>query len=257
MIIRVGLAAVVLAGVCLAACGGSAPPATHPGDAAFMTLANDILQDHYKRNPSTATDLGIHAYDSQLEDFSRAAQEADSAAMKSFRSSLQAVDPATLSPDNQLDRQQLLLAMDAEVLAIDTIRQWTKDPDLYSSGITSAAYVIMKRAYAPAADRLRALIARERSMPAALAEARRNLDNPPEIYTKIALEQIDGNIDFFKNDVPDAFTEVTDTALLADFAKANAAVVAALGDYKTCSRHPGAPSPTARTRTRRRSRPTR
>ena len=50
-------------------------------------------------------------------------------------------------------------------------------------------------------------------MPATLAEARTNLDNPPRIFTEIAIEQIDGNISFFKNDVPAAFTDVTDTTL--------------------------------------------
>ena len=34
-------------------------------------------------------------------------------------------------------------------------------------------------------------------MPATLVEARKNLDNPPRIYTEIALEQIDGTRDFF------------------------------------------------------------
>ena len=53
---------------------------------------------------------------------------------------------------------------------------WAKDPDTYSGGVTNAAYVIMKRDYAPAADRLKALIAREKKMPAALQEARKNLD---------------------------------------------------------------------------------
>ena len=70
--------------------------------------------------------------------------------------------------------------MDAGVLALDVIRRWTKDPDAYSGGVTNAAYVIMKRNFAPAADRLKALIARERKMPAALDEARKNLDNPPQ-----------------------------------------------------------------------------
>ena len=58
-------------------------------------------------------------------------------------------------------------------------------------------------------------------MPAALAEARKNLVNPPKIYTEIAIEQIDGNISFFKNDVPAAFKDVTDAALLAEFKRAN------------------------------------
>ncbi len=86
----------------------------------------------------------------------------------------------------------------------------------------------MKRPFAPAADRLKSLIARERLMPAALAEARKNLSAPPKIYTQIAIEQIDGNISFFKNDVTAAFAEVTDTALTHQFKQANDSVITAL-----------------------------
>jgi uncharacterized protein (DUF885 family) len=70
-------------------------------------------------------------------------------------------------------------------------------------------------------------------MPAALEEARKNLTQAVPIYTEIAIEQIDGNQSFFRNDVPLAFAEVTDAALLREFKEANAAVIAALGKYKT------------------------
>ena len=97
------------------------------------------------------------------------ALKAESAALKDFRARLAAIDPATLTLDSALDREQLMHSLDAGVLGIDTIRMWAKDPDTYSSDVTNAAYVIMKRNYAPAADRLKALIAREKKMPAALA----------------------------------------------------------------------------------------
>src|SRR5262249_48880882 len=96
----------------------------------------------------------------------------------------------------------------------------------------NAAFIMFKRDFAPAADRLKSLVAREKLMPAALAEARRNLENPPQIYTQIAIEQIDGDIDLFKTAVPQAFASVTDAALVKDFKAANAAVIAALTDYK-------------------------
>jgi uncharacterized protein (DUF885 family) len=86
--------------------------------------------------------------------------------------------------------------------------------------------------------RLRSLVEREKQMPRALEEARKNLKNPPHIFTEIALEQIDGDISFFQNDVPSAFfsgadgAEVaTDAAAKAEFAKSNAAVVEALKSY--------------------------
>ena len=123
--------------------------------------------------------------------------------------------------------------MAAGILANDVVRQWTKDPDVYSSGVTRAAYVIMKRKFAPPADRLKSLIAREQKMQAFLDEGRKNLDNPARIFTEIAIEQIDGNIRFFRDDLTAAFAEVTDKALLTGFAKTNKAAMAALAAYKT------------------------
>ena len=70
-------------------------------------------------------------------------------------------------------------------------------------------------------------------MPNALAEARKNLDNPPRIYTEIAIEQIDGNHAFFWSRMfPAAFTEVKDAALLAEFRSASDAVISALTDSR-------------------------
>ena len=72
---------------------------------------------------------------------------------------------------------------------------------------------------------------RERKMPQVLLEARKNLKNPPKVFTEIALEQIDGLVSFFENDVPSAFTDATDAQTKADFAKSNAAVMQALKEY--------------------------
>ena len=210
-----------------------AAPAAGTGDAAFSTLATEILEDYFKRHPSAATDLGIHKYDAVMDDASRQSVADESAALTGFLNRLNATSAATLSFDRQLDREQLVRAMASTILANDTIRQWTKDPDVYSGGVTRAAYMIMKRKFAPPADRLKSLVAREKQMPAFLEEGRNNLDNPARIFTEIAIEQIDGNIRFFRDDVTAAFAEVTDKALLAEFAATNKAVMAALAAYKT------------------------
>jgi uncharacterized protein (DUF885 family) len=229
--------AIALVGGVGISCGGHSPApsqASAGGDAAYTDLARQILEDRYRRHPSAATDLGLHRYDSQLEDLSEGAVHAESQALQQFRAKLAAIDRAALTTDHQLDAEQLQRSLDAGVLALDRIRQWAKDPDSYSGALTNAAYVIMKRNYAPAAERLAALVAREKKMPAALAEARKNLASPARIYTQIAIEQIDGNIRFFKNDLPAAFpaADVTDQALLEAFRQSNDAVIAALGEYK-------------------------
>src|SRR5213075_2228411 len=99
--------------------------------------------------------------------------------------------------------------------------------------ITNSIFVIMARRYAPQTERLKAVIAREKQMPAVFAAARANLKNPPKIYTEIALQQTPGIVSFFEKDVPQAFGEVKDPKLLADFKTSNAAVIAALKDYQT------------------------
>jgi uncharacterized protein (DUF885 family) len=225
--------------VAAAACQTSSPappPAAAAvagsGDAAFRTLAASILDDRFRRHPSTATDLGVHRYDAMMDDASQAAISAETNALNAFAARLIGVDAATLSLDAKLDREQLIRAMDAGVLANSVIRQWAKDPDFYSAGVTNAAYVIMRRKFAPPAERLRSLVEREKKMPAFLDEGQANLTAPAKIFTEIAIEQVDGNIAFFKNDVPAAFSEVTDKELLGEFAQTNAGVMRALAAYK-------------------------
>ena len=84
------------------------------------------------------------------------------------------------------------------LLTLETIRPWEKNPDNYSSGITASAFALMERTFASPDDRLRSLVAREKQMPAALDAARRNLSNPPRVFTEIALEQLPGIISFFR-----------------------------------------------------------
>ncbi|OBB60464.1 hypothetical protein A5757_09430 [Mycobacterium sp. 852013-51886_SCH5428379] len=219
----------------LAACGSTntpPPPASTSADDTFRQLTAEILDFVYESDPSTATYLGIHDYDDKIADRSAAAVQKSSDAARDFRSRLDDIAQQDLSPEAQLDLEQTKHTLDGILLRNDVVRSWAKDPDIYSSGITDDAYVLMSRPFAPAEQRLRSLVSRLDAMPTALAQARENLDNPPRIYTDIAIEQIDGNRDFFAEDVPAAFSDVKDPALLAEFKTANDAVIAALEDYK-------------------------
>jgi len=211
----------------------AASTAAPSADAEFGKVAAAILEDFYRRNPTYGTDLGLHEWDAKLEDYSAAAVRDDIAAIGRFRSELERIRPSALSLTNRLDRELLLHSLESRRLHAAVIRSWARNPDTYSSGITNSAYSLIKRDFAPAAERLRSLIARERAMPAALAEARRNLVDPPRVYTEIALEQLDGNEAFFRSAVVEAFADVQDPALREEFKRTNDAVIAALEEYKT------------------------
>ena len=195
--------------------------------------ASEDLEVYDQRHPTQATYLGIHTFDDRLEDYSRQGVTDEIAANRGFRERVAAIDSRTLSASNQLDHEQLLRAIDSRLLTLEAVRPWAREPDSYSGGLTRTAYIMIKREFAPPEVRLRQLIAREKAMPAALAEARKNLENPPRISTEIAIEQMDGNRGFFETAVATAFPDVTDKALLAEFKHANDAVIAAMADYKT------------------------
>ena len=200
----------------------------------FAKVSDEYFnQVYFRYAPSTATTTGFHQYDHQLEDYSRKSIDAEIAALKEFERRIEAIQPDSSRADfvPRSDREIVLANIRSQLLTLQTIRPWQKNADNYSSTCANGVFVLMERNFAPVDDRLRSAIAREKQMPALLAAARLNLQNPPQIFTQIAIEQLPDIISFFQKDVPEAFAGAQDPALKAEFAKSNAAVVASLTDY--------------------------
>ena len=198
----------------------------------FDFVSNQYFDEVYFHfSPTAGTSAGFHIYDTQLEDYSAANVAKETAALHQYQSKLEAIPSDGLDANVAADREVLLNSIRSQLLSLETIKMWQKNPDNYSSGVTGSIFTLMERPYAPVNTRLRAAIAREKLIPQVFADARKNLQNPPKIYTEIALEQIDGNISFFQHDVPLAFADATDAAAKAEFAKTNAAVIDALKSY--------------------------
>ena len=191
-----------------------------------QSLADRYFDEYYfPYNPTSATSAGIHKYDDTLEDYSAAGAKKRIAILKKFEAGFAKL-PA--GPDRDL----VLSSIRANLLELETVRMWAKNPDIYSSGLSNSAFVIISRTFAPPEARLKALIARERLMPQVLNDARANVKRPPRIYLDVAIEQLPGIVSFFENDVPLAFKDVKDAALLADFHTTNSAVIGALKDQE-------------------------
>jgi len=214
---------------------GSASAQRISADGATQTF--DFLSEQYfeqvyfKYQPTAGTAAGFHEYDTQLEDYSAATLEKQRAALHVWEKKIAAIDSAALDAPQAADRDILLNSIRGAILSMEVVRPLEKNPDAYSSGATSSIFVLMERPFAPANTRLRAVVEREKMIPLQLLEARQNLKNPPKVFTEIALEQIDGLVSFFQTDVPSAFTDATDAAVKAEFAKSNAEVIEALQAY--------------------------
>jgi uncharacterized protein (DUF885 family) len=191
----------------------------------------DQVYFHY--GPTGGTLAGYHQYDAQLEDYSRKSIDAEIAALKVFEKRVEAIHPDAAAADfvPRSDREMVLANIRSELLTLEVIRPWEKNADNYSGTCANGAFTLMERKFASPDERLRSLIAREKQMPAVLADARVNLKNPPRIFTEIAIEQLPDIVSFFEHDVPLAFADAKDPALKAELAQTNAAVIAALNGY--------------------------
>src|SRR5258708_22891144 len=197
----------------------------------LQEIVDAYFDDYFKANPSQATSVGFHQYDHQLEDFSLAAHQRNRRKLLEYLAAFQAVNPRPLSPNERDHREIMIATIHSLLLPADRVQQWRKNPDNYSSAVTGTIFNLIKRNFASPEERLRSVIEREKQIPRALRQAREVLRNPPKIYTDIAIEQLPGNVDFFKTTVPEGFSGVKDAALLAEFKRSNDGAIAALNDY--------------------------
>ena len=197
----------------------------------FDNLVDRYFDDYFHYNPTLGTTAGFHQYDSQLEDYALATIAARIRSLQHFLAGFERFPATGLAPETAADREVVVHSIRSQLLELEILRAWEKNPDKYSSGIASSVFVIMSRTFAPPDERLKSVIARERLATRLLGQARANLRNPPRFYTEVAIEQLPGVIQFFKNDVPTAFKAVTDRALLDQFHESNQGAIEALSEY--------------------------
>jgi uncharacterized protein (DUF885 family) len=201
---------------------------TGSGDAALATLARTYLYANLAESPSGATPLGEHRFDAHVDRVTPAAIAAQLARDRRLLADLATLDPAGLSPDAALDRRLLSDGAHDDLLINGTLAAWRHNPDQYTGTASELVFALVERDFAPLAQRARDVIARERGIPALLAQGDANITTVDATTREIALDNAKGAVEFFHDSVPEALAPLRDPALRAAFTRANAAVVAAL-----------------------------
>jgi uncharacterized protein (DUF885 family) len=169
----------------------------------FSNLVTEFLDGYWKANPAgAATPAGVHAYDDLLEDFSPAATEREVARLEKFLGRFEVLDAKALTQDQQVDRAILTDAIRYMLLELRELKPSERNPQFYISFLGDAVLGPIKRNYAPADTRFRAVAARLDAVARVLEQAKQNLSNPPELYTRKAIELVPGTVEFFEKDVP-------------------------------------------------------
>ena len=210
-----------------------AAPAASAASGAFAKFVDEYFDARFDYLPSQATEDGFHQYDAKLEDRSRERIEARIAELKSFLSRLKAFDRSQLTPDDVIDADAIEGNIRGFLLDQETLRNWQRNPMGYAGLPGNSADGLIKRDFAPAADRLRSLIAREIRMPAIYEAAKANLDNPPKEFTDLAIRMTKGSAGYFAGTLAQWAKDAagSDTALWKQFEQANSRVIAATKDF--------------------------
>lgn len=214
------------------------PPPAGPNSyltSRFNQIADEYLKGYYGFNPTEATVAGLHEYDSKLESRSSDAVAHEVRRLHDTLGLLSQINPAALTEDARYDYLVLASHARGQLLELQDIRMWRRDPNLYNRLTSASVDNILKRNYAPIEQRLSAVLAREREVERLLNEARANLDSPPRIYTETAIRQVQGSIDYFSRVVPQMIERAGGSRLNAErkneFEAANNGVINALRSF--------------------------
>ncbi len=163
-------------------------------DAAFADLSKRALDTWMQLSPVSATQIGDHRYDSELDDLSAAGQQKTLAAYKALLGELDKIEVAKLGRENQVDAAILRNQLQSEIWNAEVLQSGKWDPQLYNGIAGSAIYGLMAREFAPLPERLKSATARMEKLPAIFAQARENLDpaRVPKIHAETVAKQNKG-----------------------------------------------------------------
>jgi uncharacterized protein (DUF885 family) len=198
----------------------------------------DALEEQYWKQqsewfPINATALGWHTHDDQLTDYSADTVKRRIATLEEWLTRLGRThgDDASLPPARRLDRDAVELDARATLFRLRDWPLWQVSPRLYGDEAVGGVYGIVKRDFAPAAERLALVVARENAVPRLLTQAKQNLRDVPRISLELALQELPDDIGFLKNDAVAAFSSVKDPALQKKLAQSTEVAAKALADY--------------------------
>jgi len=207
---------------------GSRPVvADPPTPGTFAAFTDDYYDALFAWDPNQATYAGIHDNDHLLADLSAPNFTRRAEALKKLHERLKTLRAGKLTEADTIDAETLDHAIRAELLEIETIRDWKRNPVLYLSKPAEGIDMLMKRSFAPPADRLKVVIARLKVTLPLLTAMKANVENPPKEFTDLGIIVAKGSVGFFRDDLAMWAKSAAgkDDKLFAEFEAANKPVI--------------------------------
>ncbi len=191
-------------------------PASHAAKQTFDELCHDILESLQSYYPVKSTQMGIHAYDFLLTDYSSGAVKKAIKTFKDYEQKLYKYRNADLSTHQRVNYQLMKSNVDIALLDLERIKWHKVSPQTYVDEVVDGIYSLMISQHAPLHEKRPAIIARMKAVPGLLATARKNLKNVPPVYIEAALESLESGSLFYQEvagALMNAFPEKADEIL--------------------------------------------
>jgi uncharacterized protein (DUF885 family) len=163
-------------------------------------LVADFVYGSLALSPVTATATGYHRHrgvdlDARWDDYSDGGIAASRRFNRQLLHRVDALRAAGLDPERNADLDIVSDGVGLNLLELLHIQSYRHNPTVYVELIGNGLYNPFVLEYAPLAARYHGIIARLRTLPALLSQARRNLSDAPEVWNRVAREENDGNIE--------------------------------------------------------------
>jgi len=199
-----------------------------------IRLDEEFVRETLALSPSSATAQGYHedhgvVLDELLDDFSKQGVGKARALYQRFLRQTAEVSKQRLSGEESADVEMIRLQCQSQLLDLDRIQGYRHNPTSYVETIGNAVYSPFVLNYAPAATRLAHITARIEKIPAFLEVAKSNLTTAPEIWSRVAQEEGDGDVELIDRTV----RAKVPAALNARYGTAATKAIAALQSFNS------------------------
>ena len=207
---------------------------------AFSERVDGFLAEFFRLSPINATAAGNHDHDAIWPDMTEAGRQERLAFVDRWEAELKSLPG--LSPDEAIDRDLLLMELDAARFQETELREecWNPLEWIYLMG--GGIFPLLARDFAPLADRLTSIAGRVEGLPALVDAAKDNLKGVAgrpvgKFQTETALNQLPGIVELADDAVHEAETNASDDAevevLLPRVRAAAETAKSALSDFET------------------------
>lgn len=179
---------------------GEGTPLDPVATKAFRLEAETYLGARFELRPNRGVEVGLHDYDGKIRDVSETGLKAEVTMLERMRERFEGIDAATLEPRARVELGVIRMGIRGDLFEISRLRKPWRDPMMYLGDLNLVPYI--SREYAPAKQRVAAVIAIAEATPKHLEHAQKNLDAAlPRTFVETALMQTRGTITFVDGDV--------------------------------------------------------